>query len=110
MTQDSFDAEIERRVREAVAEQDKRWHLDKRVPIAIIVTLLAQAAWFASYITRLEARINYTEAWMVEQRLRDDRQDRSAAEAAALLRSDLQYIRGQLDQLIRDGRGGEVRR
>ncbi len=78
------------------------WHLDKKVPIALIATLVVQAAmglWFAA---KLEARVQALETAQMEQRQRDDRQDQAMRDTAALIRSDLGYIRGQLDQLIRE--------
>lgn len=83
-------------------QDDARWHLDKRVPLAIIVTLILQALWFATYIARLDARINSMETWILDQRVRDERQDRLMADTANLLRAELQYIRSQLDTLIRE--------
>ena len=48
-------------------EADKKWHLDKRVPIALILAILLQTGggfWWASNITtrvdRLEANSNNT--------------------------------------------------
>lgn len=79
------------------------WHLDKRVPITLILTLLIQAAaglWFAA---KMDSRVMALEEARVEQRARDDRQDRAMLDSAALIRNDLGYIRQQLDQLIRDG-------
>ena len=84
---------------------DNGWHLDKRVPITLILTLLIQAAaglWFAA---KMDARVIALEEGRVEQRLRDDRQDRAVGEGVTILRSDIAYIRQQLDQLIRDGNG-----
>ncbi len=78
------------------------WHLDKKVPIALIATLAVQAAmglWFAA---KLESRVQALETAQSEQRQRDDRQDQAMRETASLIRSDLGYIRGQLDQLIRE--------
>ena len=79
--------------------------MDKRVPITLILTLLIQAAaglWFAA---KMDARVAALEDGRIEQRLRDDRQDREVGAGVAILRSDMAYIRQQLDQLIRDGNG-----
>jgi hypothetical protein len=52
----------------------------------------------------MDARVIALEEGRVEQRLRDDRQDRAVGEGVTVLRGDIAYIRQQLDQLIRDGR------
>lgn len=82
-----------------------KWHLDKRVPVTLIITLLLQAAaglWFAA---KMDAHVAALEESRIEQRLRDDRQDRAVGEGVTILRAGMAYIRQQLDQLIRDGSG-----
>jgi hypothetical protein len=56
--------------------------------------------WFMS---KLEARIMALETSQSEQRIRDDRQDRSASEAIAVIRSQLDRIDSNILQLIREG-------
>lgn len=60
------------------AEQndDNRWHLDKRVPIALIVTLLAQALAFGLWLGGIERaqreqerRLSLLEAQRISERL-----------------------------------------
>lgn len=86
-------------------DDNEAWHLDRRVPITLIITLLLQAGaglWFAA---KMDSRLVALEEARLEQRGRDDRQDRAVSETATLIRGDLSYIRQQLDQLIRDGVG-----
>lgn len=83
---------------------DNQWHLDKKVPISLIVTITLQFAagvWFAS---KLDARVSNLESNKTEQKERDDRQDRAQADMVTLLRSDMQEIKARLDRLIERGR------
>lgn len=42
-------------------EDDKRWHLDKKVPIALIVTLVLQTGAFMFWMGSLSQRVDYLE-------------------------------------------------
>lgn len=87
-----------------VLKNESGWHLDRRVPITLIITLLLQAAaglWFAA---KMDSRVASLEHVRVEQKERDNEQDRAVRDTAALIRADLTYIRAQLDELIREGR------
>lgn len=44
-----------------VAEVTTGWHLDKRVPVAIIVALLVQAGSFGWLFAKIDSRINAVE-------------------------------------------------
>ena len=81
-------------------EPDTRWHLDKRVPIGLIGAVLVQTISFVWFISKIDSRVSSLESAVVMQRDRDDRQDRSASEAAANVRSDLKEIDRKLDRLI----------
>lgn len=45
----------------ADVEGDSKWHLDKKVPIAIIVTLVLQLAGFGWMASKLDSRIESLE-------------------------------------------------
>lgn len=79
------------------------WHLDKRVPLALIVALLGQAIGALWYVGRMEARfdarIAVIEQQIREQAARDERQDRFVAESVALLRSHLERMEAKLDRI-----------
>lgn len=79
------------------------WHLDKKVPISIIVTLLLQAAAGLWFVAGLRTDIELLKSTTVVQRERDDRQDKTLAEALALIRADLQKANDKLDRLIEKG-------
>ncbi len=80
------------------------WHLDKKVPISIILALLAQGAGGIWYLGRIEARVTQlehdTQITIAQQHDRDERQDRAMTEALALLRADMRDLSAKLDRLI----------
>ena len=84
-------------------EDDSRWHLDKKVPVGIILTMFIQFLGGVWFMSKLESRILAIETAQTEQRQRDDRQDRAAGEAVALIRAQLDRIDANILQLIRDG-------
>lgn len=84
-------------------DNDARWHLDKKVPISIIIALFVQFMGGVWFMSKLEARIMALETIKAEQAQRDDRQDRATAEAVAVIRAQLDRIDANILQLIRDG-------
>ena len=76
--------------------------MDKRVPVAIIVTLLVQAGGALWFFAKMDARVYALEAARLEQRERDAQQDRNMTDTAGVIRIDLGYIRQQLDVLLRE--------
>ena len=84
-----------------------QWHLDKRVPVALIVTLLAQmavAVWWArgvdSDVTALKAAQAQLQA---EQRVMQTTQQTQAV-SAGRLEQDVQSIKDSIDMLRQDQR------
>ncbi len=85
---------------------DHHWHLDKRVPVALILTILAQtigAVWWAA---SLSARVDVLErdwarfAAVAERlRLQEDRQTRADVRLQALY-TRLERIERKLDMLL----------
>jgi len=59
------------------------WHLDKRVPLGIILTILLQTFALGAFITRLEGRVSNLEAADVRHETNLER-DRIAIEAWGL--------------------------
>ena len=43
--------------------QGAHWHLDRRVPIALLVAILAQTACFGFWVGGLVARVGHVEQW-----------------------------------------------
>lgn len=44
-----------------MSDDDKQWHLDKRVPIALIVTIAIQTGGIIWWSASLNERVNYLE-------------------------------------------------
>lgn len=80
------------------------WHLDKKVPISIIVALFAQFFGGILFVARLDTRITTLEGstaqQAVYQRDRDDRQDKARTEALELIRHQLEVMDAKIDRLI----------
>lgn len=79
---------------------DGQWHLDKKVPISIILAMLVQFGGGLWFIARLDARIIALETAQVAQADRDNRQDMNHNDSLGLLRSDMRDIMARLDRLI----------
>jgi len=54
-------------------EQDRNWHLDKRVPIALIVTISLQTAAVIWWASSLSARVDHLERQMADASPRAER-------------------------------------
>ncbi|MCU0920755.1 MAG: hypothetical protein MUF16_10520 [Burkholderiaceae bacterium] len=81
-------------------DSEGQWHLDRRVPISIILAMLAQFAGGLWFVARLDARIIALETAQVAQAERDNRQDANHNDSLSLLRSDMRDIMARLDRLI----------
>ena len=46
-----------------MTEPQESWHLDKKVPIALIGALMFQTAAFGVWMGSLQERVNMVEAW-----------------------------------------------
>lgn len=87
------------------------WHLQREVPIALIVALLVQLAAGVTYINKLDTRQSMTEQHLTimenqikvqreEQALRDRRQDELAALADRTVIERLDKLDAKIDRLI----------
>lgn len=81
-------------------DESGQWHLDKRVPITLILAIMLQSAGFVWFIGKMDSRIIALEAANGVQKDRDDRQDRAATDAASMIRSDLRDLGQKIDRLI----------
>jgi len=79
------------------------WHLDKKVPISIILALLTQGVMGLWFIADIKKDVEVLKAQLLVQRDRDDRQDRTAGEAMTLVRQQLERVEAKLDRLIEKG-------
>ena len=84
--------------------QDGGWHLKREVQLGHIITtctVLFSVIWYAG---KLEQRIALVEQSQMQvtlaQKERDDRQDRLASDALAMLRQQLDRLEQKLDRVI----------
>lgn len=84
-------------------EATGKWHLDKRVPITLIVTIIIQTVSFVWFFSKMDSRIGSLESGAIVQKERDAGQDNNAKEALANLRGDIREIDRKLDRLIERG-------
>ena len=79
---------------------DDAWHLDKKVPISLIVAVLVQAAMGILAIADIKKDVELLKVESIRQHERDERQDKSTAEAMLQLRTQLDRIDAKLDRLV----------
>ena len=47
--------------RRKMDDMDNHWHLDKRIPIAIVFAFVLQTIYFTIFLTKLESRVGVVE-------------------------------------------------
>lgn len=87
------------------ATTDNRWHLDKKVPISIIVVLVMQAASGLWLLADMRRDIDVLKVQFVQQRDRDKQQDEQFQQAMHLVRTEMRAISDKLDRLIERNQG-----
>ena len=78
------------------------WHLDKKVPVAIILTVVGQTALFGWYASKLDSRVEALEALQARNVVTDRRQyDRMNAFDATLAQTNIRLAKmeGILQQM-----------
>jgi len=81
-------------------QSDNRWHLDKKVPISIIVVLVMQGVAGIWMIAEIKKDVELLKQGSMEQHLRDERQDKQTSEVIGQLRADIKEVSNKLDRLI----------
>jgi Tfp pilus assembly protein PilO len=84
---------------------DDTWHLDKRVPVSIIVTLLIYGFSGLFFIADIKKDVEILKVQQQTQSSVDDRQDRMVADALHQLRESVKEGNAKLDRLIERGNG-----
>lgn len=82
------------------SDDNTGWHLDKRVPVSIIVTLLIYGISGLWFIADIKRDVEILKAAQSAQHDRDERQDRAVADALAQLRDAVREGNAKLDRLI----------
>ena len=80
------------------------WHLDKKVPISIIVVVLVQAAAGLWAIADIKKDVEVLKAAQSTQHERDERQDKIAADTALRIQAALEKIDDKVTRLLEKGR------
>lgn len=85
-------------------EQDRRtesrWHLDKKVPLSLIVVVIIQGAGGIWVIADIKKDVEVLKAAYAIQIDRDSRQDKAASEAVGLVREDIREVKSMLARLL----------
>ena len=84
-------------------DTETKWHLDKKVPISIILVLAMQFIGGLWVVADIKKDVEVLKAGLVTQHERDDRQDRQdrqGSEALTLVRNDILDVGRKLDRLI----------
>lgn len=82
-------------------QQDNHWHLDKKVPIALIVAILAQTGSFIWWGATISQRVSNLEAASDSRALLSERITRQEALMEGLQRGVLR-IEDKVDRLLDD--------
>lgn len=82
------------------APPPKQWHLDKSVPISLIVTLLMYGVAGLWAFADVKKDVEVLKIQTVQQRDRDERQDKVSSEALALVRNQLERMESKIDRLV----------
>ena len=81
-------------------EKPEGWHLDRKVPIGLILVMLMQAAAGIWAIAGIKSDVEILKAAQTAQHERDERQDKESVSSLSLVRSDVQEIGHKIDRLI----------
>jgi hypothetical protein len=79
--------------------KDSGWHLDKKVPLALIVVLLTYGLAGWAFVVDLRKDIELIKAQLIVQRERDDRQDTASRERVSEVRDALIELRRSVEKL-----------
>ncbi len=82
------------------APTKESWHLDKKVPISLIVAILLQTGGVVVAFVDLKKDVEYLRVQVVTQRDRDDRQDKTLNDVVVRLEAQLVRMDTKLDRLI----------
>ena len=79
---------------------DTRWHLDKRVPVSIILVLIFQGVAGLWVFAEMRKDIDVLKMQMMETRDREKSRDMQEAESMQQIRGDILEVNRKLDRLI----------
>lgn len=79
---------------------DENWHLDKKVPLSLIVVMIVQIVTVVWAIADIKKDVEILKVQSTAQRDRDDRQDRTSAEVYLRLSNQLEKMDAKLDRIV----------
>jgi hypothetical protein len=100
-----MNSELERRESERrIPQPADGWHLDKKVPIGLIIGMVAQvvvgAWWVTSQLAEQRKDIELIKADVIVLHQRDNQSVESLREAMRVMQDQFQRLDGKLDRLI----------
>lgn len=84
-------------------EEDEGWHLDRRIPIGIIVTLLVCGISGLWFIADIKKDVEVLKAQRLHSDLRIEKVTSDAKDVDARINARLDTIEAKLDRLIERG-------
>ena len=76
------------------------WHLDKKVPLSLILALLVQSGMVIYAVADVKKDVEYLKLQVITQESRDSRQDTDRKEDQAYIREVFKTFDAKLDRLI----------
>ena len=76
------------------------WHLDKKVPLSLIFAMLVQTGMVVWAVADIKKDVEVLKMQAIGQHERDERQDKSSAEAYTRLSVYLEKMDAKLDRLV----------
>ncbi len=76
------------------------WHLDKKVPLSLILALLVQSGMVIYAVADVKKDVEYLKLQVITQESRDNRQDVDRKEDQAYIREVFKTFDAKLDRLI----------
>lgn len=74
-----------------MSETKEKWHADKRVPLALIVTILVQTAGIVWWAATTDSRVGVLETWMKD--------NKTITTDLAVVKTNQTYIKDALDEI-----------
>jgi len=88
----------------AAPQPQDGWHLDKKVPISIILVIVMQGVAGLWVVADIKNDVEILKTQIITQHDRDDRQDKLASDAFQQMRQQLERMDAKLDRLIEKGK------
>lgn len=84
----------------ATDRREQQWHLDKKIPISLIITILTLGISGLIAITDIKKDVEVLKSQVQVLRERDDRQASITTEGFQILRTSIEKISDKLDRVL----------